>query len=61
MAAQRFEGTLGGQALKLLVSPRISEANVGKMSAKDEELEREPHRTRTCNRLIKSQLLFQLS
>ena len=39
----------------------ISVPGVGKMSAKDEELEREPHRTRTCNLLIKSQLLCQLS
>ena len=35
--------------------------DVGKMLAKNSELDGEPHRTRTCNRLIKSQLLCQLS
>jgi len=34
---------------------------VSKMFASDTEVEREPHRTRTCNQLIKSQLLYQLS
>jgi len=36
VAAQRFEETLDGEALKLLVNPHMSEADVGKMSAKDE-------------------------
>jgi len=61
VAAQRFEGTLDGEALKLLVEADIPKEDVGKMSAKEEGVEREPHRTRTCNRLIKSQLLSQLS
>jgi hypothetical protein len=37
------------------------EADVCKMFAKEEDLASEPRRTRTSNRLIKSQLLCQLS
>jgi len=36
-------------------------ANVGKTVGKEGENEPEPHRSRTCNLLIKSQLLCQLS
>ena len=45
----------------MLVDPVMAEADVGKMSAANEERYCEPHRTRTCNRLIKSQLLYLLS
>ncbi len=38
-----------------------SEASVSKMLANVDGLESEPHRNRTCNLLIKSQLLYQLS
>jgi len=61
VAAQRFEETLNREALKLLVDSDLSRKDVGKMSAKEEGVEPEPHRTRTCNLLIKSQLLCQLS
>ena len=60
VAAQRFEGALDGEALKILTSSEISDEsqecqqNVGK----ELEFECEPRRTRTSNRLIKSQLLF---
>ena len=63
VAAERFEGALDSEALKILTSAEISDEpqecrqNVGK----EWEFEREPHRSRTCNRLIKSQLLCQLS
>jgi len=57
-AAQRFEGFLDAKAFRLLVD---NKRLVGKMSAKGEGVECEPRRTRTSNRLIKSQLLFQLS
>ncbi len=40
---------------------KMLEPDVSKMLAKGLELECEPHRTRTCNRLIKSQLLYLLS
>ena len=36
-------------------------ANVGKKVGKEGGVETEPHRNRTCNLLIKSQLLCQLS
>ena len=52
-AAERFD-----RLLKL----RLAEVeDVGRILAKDSEPDSEPHRTRTCNLLIKSQLLFQLS
>ena len=35
--------------------------NVGKMSAEGEEVECRPYRSRTCDTLIKSQVLYQLS
>jgi len=35
--------------------------NVGKMSAEGDEVERRPYRSRTCDTLIKSQVLCQLS
>ena len=38
-----------------------SEGNVSKMLAKDEELGSRPYRSRTCDTLIKSQVLYQLS
>jgi len=64
VAAQRFEGMLDSEVLRLLTDAELSDKdtslcrqNVGK----EEEFEREPRRTRTSNRLIKSQLLCQLS
>jgi len=59
-AAQRFEGTLDRGTLKLLVNPDLLTKDVGKMWAKDGEFECEPRRTRTSNRLIKSQLRDKL-
>ena len=59
-AAQRFDETLGVGVPSMLrdaTPPR----DVGKMSAKGVEVEREPPGTRTLNLLIKSQLLYQLS
>jgi hypothetical protein len=44
-----------------LVNPDTPKSDVGKTSAQEVEPDSEPHRTRTCNRLIKSQLLYQLS
>ncbi|GAH79326.1 unnamed protein product, partial [marine sediment metagenome] len=45
-----------------LLEPELAQIeDVGKMLAKEVELDGEPRRTRTFNRLIKSQLLFQLS
>ncbi len=45
-----------------LLEPELAQIeDVGKMLAKDSELDSEPHRSRTCNLLIKSQLLCQLS
>ena len=61
VAAQRFEGTLDGEALKLLVSPHLPTTNVGKMLANGDGLESEPHRTRTCNLLIKRLLTDKLA
>jgi integrase len=40
---------------------RMLDLDFSKMLARGEEVKREPHRTRTCNRLIKSQLLYRLS
>jgi len=70
-AAQRFEGLVDKEALEMLVSDQMPKQNVGKMSAKGldgsqklakkAEFKCEPPGTRTLNRLIKSQLLFQLS
>ena len=57
----RLAANCNREALKLLVDSDLSRKGVGKMSAKDEGVEREPHRNRTCNLLIKSQLLCQLS
>ena len=52
-AAKRFDE---------LLEPELAQIeDVGKMLAKDLELDSEPRRTRTSNRLIKSQLLCQLS
>ncbi len=52
-------------SLDALVAPGLAGMeSVGKMSAnvgKEDNFEREPHRNRTCNLLIKSQLLCQLS
>jgi integrase len=60
-AAQRFEGTLDGEVLKILTKPldqtEECRQNVGKLRG----TESEPRRTRTSNQLIKSQLLFLLS
>ncbi len=52
-AAKRFDELLELELAKI--------EDVGKMLAKNPELDGEPHRTRTCNRLIKSQLLYLLS
>ena len=42
--------------------PKYNEKeNVGKMSADDRKVERRPYRSRTCDTLIKSQVLYQLS
>jgi integrase len=42
--------------------PKVeSEENVGKLLAKGEGIERRPCRSRTCDTLIKSQVLCQLS
>ena len=43
------------------VANKNPEASVSKMLANGDGFEREPHRSRTCNLLIKSQLLCQLS
>ena len=71
MAARRIEVAIGDEALKILVGDIAGDsmsadvgkmlANVGKTVGKEGEFECEPHRTRTCNLLIKSQLLFHLS
>ena len=51
-----------GERFDRLLELRLAEVeDVGKMLAKDSDSDSEPHRTRTCNRLIKSQLLCQLS
>jgi len=52
---------LDGEALKILVNPDMPKSDVGKMSAEEVEPNSEPHRTRTCNRLIKSQLRDKLA
>ena len=45
-----------------VLKPELAETqDVGKMLARDSELDGEPHRARTCNLLIKSQLLYLLS
>jgi len=50
------------QCFDELLEPELAQIeHAGKMLAKDSELDSEPHRNRTCNLLIKSQLLFQLS
>jgi len=59
-AAQRFERMLDGEAFKLLVNPDMPKSDVGKMSAEEVKPDSEPHRTRTCNRLIKSYLFYLL-
>ena len=42
--------------------PKAEEiANVGKMSAEGQKVESRPYRSRTCDTLIKSQVLYQLS
>ena len=63
IAAQRFEGVLDGEALKILTDSDISDESQGcrQNVGKRREFESEPHRNRTCNLLIKSQLLCQLS
>ena len=38
-----------------------SDANVGKMLANSDDLASRPYRIRTCDTLIKSQVLYQLS
>jgi integrase len=55
-AAERFDRMLEEEPTSASESGYVS-----KMFASGTEVEREPHRTRTCNRLIKSQLLYQLS
>ena len=51
-----------GERFDRLLELRLAEVeDVGKMLAKNSDSDSEPHRTRTCNRLIKSQLLCQLS
>ncbi len=52
MAAERLDTMLPMQEQK---------ESVGKMSAKEDEVERRPCRSRTCDTLIKSQVLCQLS
>ena len=42
-------------------SKSLEREKLSKLSAKDGASESEPHRSRTCNLLIKSQLLCQLS
>ena len=42
-------------------SGEIGHTNVGKMSAEDKEVNGRPYRSRTCDTLIKSQVLYQLS
>ena len=64
MAAWRIEVIIGDEALEVLgtdVTEDTISADVGRMLAKEVELDGEPHRSRTCNLLIKSQLLFHLS
>ena len=64
VAAQRFEGMLNKGALKSLSDTRFIVTDPSKCRqyvGKKPGLEREPRRTRTSNRLIKSQLLCQLS
>jgi len=71
MAARRIEVAIGDEALEILGAdvtggPMLADvgkmlANVGKTVGKEGDFEREPHRSRTCNLLIKSQLLCQLS
>ena len=55
-AAEKFDSLICDQSENIEEKP-----SVGKMWASEEEAEREPHRNRTCNLLIKSQLLCQLS
>ena len=50
VAAQSFEGTFDRETLQLLTDLELYKKNVGKNLETDSEL----HRTRTCNRLIKS-------
>jgi len=47
VAAERFD--------QLILARLADENNVGNLVAKKGDFEREPHRTRTCNRLIKRQ------
>ncbi len=58
-----FEGTLDGEALKILTDSDVSDESLGcrQNVGTEEGFESEPHRNRTCNLLIKSQLLCQLS
>ena len=72
VAAERFDHLILsrlGNEKNVGKLPKLAQAqNVGKMLAKpsqdvgkEGDIEREPHRNRTCNLLIKSQLLCQLS
>ena len=49
------------ERIDALLPKHIEEENVGKMSADDRKVERRPCRSRTCDHLIKSQVLCQLS
>ena len=61
-ASDRLEGALGKGALQSILGESTPEEDVVRQSLDTEAgLEPEPHRSRTCNLLIKSQLLCQLS
>jgi integrase len=49
------------ERLDALLPQQTEKENVGKMSAEDRKVERRPCRSRTCDTLIKSQVLCQLS
>ena len=60
MAAQRIENIIGDEAMEVLGVEKGGESMLASVG-KEGEFESEPHRNRTCNLLIKSQLLCQLS
>jgi hypothetical protein len=55
-AAERFD-----RVMETSLEGEKSEGDVSKMLAKDEDLNGRPYRDRTCDTLIKSQVLYQLS
>jgi len=62
LAVQRFEGIFDKEVLKILTNTEVpNESKCRQNVGIEEKFQCEPHRTRTCNRLIKSQLLCQLS